>query len=294
MAPPCPVLFVDGVRRIEARVWIDDVTDGSPATEASAAICASYAAGVVCCCDAGAHLLTAETRRGLFTVAPHAEDMGTSAGAYAAFHTLRSENAAVGDAVERAAARLADIELLGRGRRAAATGRARRQRTTICWWSTGRCAGGATCRGPSGTSRATGPRTCRRSNTRWSARCGPAQRTPVFRMGTSWDRYSWYLRLPCLPERPVGRHRARRVLPRPAASMTSIALADLSQATLVRFASTEYKDSRAPQNLYPIAGLERELRRRLGDSRLLYRALRGPPRCEPTTRWLAHDVVGRR
>ena len=44
--------------------------------------------------------------------------------------------------------------------------------------------------------------------------------------------------------------------------------------TLVRFASTEYKDSRTPQNLYPIAGLERELRRRLGDSRLLYRALR--------------------
>ena len=53
VAPPCPVLFVDGVRRIEARVWIDDVSNGSPATDASAAICASYAAGVVCCCDAG-------------------------------------------------------------------------------------------------------------------------------------------------------------------------------------------------------------------------------------------------
>ena len=35
-----------------------------------------------------------------------------------------------------------------------------------------------------------------------------------------------------------------------------------------------HKDARAPQNLYPIGGLERELRRRLGDSRLLYRALR--------------------
>jgi hypothetical protein len=44
--------------------------------------------------------------------------------------------------------------------------------------------------------------------------------------------------------------------------------------TLGRFASTEYKDSRAPQNLYPIAGLERELRRRLGEPNLLYRALR--------------------
>ena len=53
-----------------------------------------------------------------------------------------------------------------------------------------------------------------------------------------------------------------------------IRLAGLSQRCLGRFASAAYKDSRAPQNLYPIAGLERELRRRLGDPRLLYRALR--------------------
>ena len=52
-------------------------------------------------------------------------------------------------------------------------------------------------------------------------------------------------------------------------------LAEISQLCLGRFASTEYKDGRAPQNLYPIAGLERELRRRLGDQQLLYRSLRG-------------------
>ena len=57
-------------------------------------------------------------------------------------------------------------------------------------------------------------------------------------------------------------------------------LAALSQACLGRFASAEYKDTRAPQNLYPIAGLERELRRRLGDPRLLYRALRLSARAE--------------
>ena len=28
------------------------------------------------------------------------------------------------------------------------------------------------------------------------------QRTPVFRIGGNWDRYSWYLRLPCLPSAP--------------------------------------------------------------------------------------------
>jgi hypothetical protein len=39
-------------------------------------------------------------------------------------------------------------------------------------------------------------------------------------------------------------------------------------------AGVEYKDPRAPQNLVPIGGLEKLLRHRLGDTRLLYRALR--------------------
>jgi hypothetical protein len=53
-----------------------------------------------------------------------------------------------------------------------------------------------------------------------------------------------------------------------------VALADVTAAVLPRYASERYKESRAPQNLYPISGLERELRRRLGDAELLYRALR--------------------
>ena len=61
---PDALLFVDGVRRIEARVWIDDDTGGGgPASEASAGLCASYAAGVVCCCGRQAHLVQFETRR---------------------------------------------------------------------------------------------------------------------------------------------------------------------------------------------------------------------------------------
>ncbi len=52
------------------------------------------------------------------------------------------------------------------------------------------------------------------------------------------------------------------------------ALVTTSQVTLGRFASAEYKDSRTPQNLYPIAGLERQLRHRLAHPGLLYRALR--------------------
>ena len=50
--------------------------------------------------------------------------------------------------------------------------------------------------------------------------------------------------------------------------------ADVVTATLPRYASEPHKDARAPQNLYPIAGLENELRRRLGDRHVMERALR--------------------
>jgi hypothetical protein len=95
----------------------------------------------------------------------------------------------------------------------------------------------------------------------------------VFRLGSSWERHTWYLRLPCRPGAPwAGIVRVECSADVPAAE--AVAQAARSQATLPRFASTEYKDSRAPQNLYPIAGLERELRRWLGEPNLLYRALR--------------------
>src|SRR5712692_5943933 len=60
VAAPAALLFVDGVRRIDARVWIDGGPDGSGDGNgsgdalASAGIGASYAAGVVCCCGSSA------------------------------------------------------------------------------------------------------------------------------------------------------------------------------------------------------------------------------------------------
>ena len=99
----------------------------------------------------------------------------------------------------------------------------------------------------------------------------PGQRTPVSLMGTSWDRHSWYVRLPRTDGPPwAGVVRVECSADLPAADV--VGLADLSQACLGRFASIRYKDPRAPKNLYPISGLERVLRRRLGDPRLLYRA----------------------
>ena len=55
-------------------------------------------------------------------------------------------------------------------------------------------------------------------------------------------------------------------------------LADLTARLLPPLASTPHKNPRAPQNLVPIGGLERELRHRLGDQQLLYRSLRAAVR----------------
>ncbi|HVT71300.1 MAG TPA: hypothetical protein VHF26_26375 [Trebonia sp.] len=307
---PDALLFIDGVRRVEAQLWIDGETrqrgrqavdpvtgevrldaapaDG-PAAEPTAALCASYAAGAVCCCAAGAHLVAAERRRGLFSVAPHATDISTRAGDYKAHHvTLRRSGTPVMKALSGSLQhRLAEVEVdVARKARAAAG-------------DTGPAPGRHPGHGASDLLIIDGPLQGRQHLERalgyikshhatylppeLNALVGalaPGQRTPVFRMGTSWDRHSWYLRLPGPAGSPwAGVVRVECAASLPAAEVTR--LADLSQRCLGRFASSPYKDSRAPQNLYPIAGLERELRRRLGDPRLLYRALREAARPAP-------------
>ncbi len=85
LAAPGAVLFVDGVRREDAQVGVHDQTGDQAGDQAAPALCASYAAGVVCCCaDQGAHLLGAAVRRGLFTTADQGADLVTSAGTYEA------------------------------------------------------------------------------------------------------------------------------------------------------------------------------------------------------------------
>jgi hypothetical protein len=92
-------------------------------------------------------------------------------------------------------------------------------------------------------------------------------------MGERFARHSWYLRLPCDVSHPwAGVVRCETAVD--IGPERAIALADHLSAVLPRFASSPHKDPRAPQNLFPIAGLERELRRRLGDPLLIQRALR--------------------
>ena len=105
------------------------------------------------------------------------------------------------------------------------------------------------------------------------AALAPGERTPAFTVGTSWTRHSWYVRLPGPPGAPLAGV-VRCEAPADLAPAAVTALADRTAVVLPRYASEAHKDARAPQNLYPIAGLERELRRRLGDPALLHRALR--------------------
>jgi len=285
---PDALLFVDGVRRVEAQVWIDgDALPADPSTgevspgEPTAALCASYAAGVVCCCAAGAHLMASERRRGLFSVAPHASEILTRAGGYQAHHVkIKRAGAPVMTALSQSLQRrLAEVEVeVAKRARGAAD-----EKTAPS---------GHPPRSTSDLLIVDGPLKDRQHLERalgyikshhatylppeLNAVVGmlaPGQRTPAFLMGTSWDRHSWYLRLPGPSGAPwSGVVRIECPATLPVAEVTR--LAGLSQRCLGRFASAAYKDSRAPQNLYPIAGLERELRRRLGDPRLLYRALR--------------------
>ena len=272
---PAALLFVDGVRRIEARVWIEEnAPGGGSANEASAALCASYAAGVVCCCKRQAHLVLVETRRGLFTVAPHAVDIVTWAGNYAAYRTPAASGTPLPMVLSQALQhRLTEIEVItAAASRAAMAGHGVVDGDDLLIVD-----------GPL-RGRQHLPRTLGYIKSHLTtylppdlnALVGslkPGQRTPVFLMGTNWDRHSWYLRLPGAVGAPwagVVRMECPADLPVPEV----VELADLSQVCLGRFASTPYKDPRAPQNLYPISGLERELRRRLGDPRLLHRALR--------------------
>jgi hypothetical protein len=100
----------------------------------------------------------------------------------------------------------------------------------------------------------------------------PSQRTPVFRIAGVYERLTWYLKLPhggSSPWAGVVRVECSAELP----EHEAITLAGLSAVTLPRFASLPFKDPRAPQNLVPISGLEKQLRRMLGDGKLLHRSL---------------------
>ena len=254
VVPAADVLFSDGVRRIDARVWI-----GTDDDRARPGICASYAAGAVRC-DGRAKLVAVDVRRGLFC-APnrHAGAVITRYGSYPVRNvggdSPEELSVALQDhmgALEVELAAPAGAELVvvdgplsGRQQVPDAIGYIKTHHVAYL---------------PPELEPVIGA-------------LRPGQRTPLFLTTSRYSRFSWYLRLPGATGHPwAGVVRCESSADADVGA--TVALADRVAATLVRFASEAHKDPRAPQNLYPIAGLERELRRRLGDPALLYRGLR--------------------
>ncbi len=250
--PAADVLFVDGVRRVDATLWIEQ-DDDYPAF----ALAATYAAGVVRC-DGEAVLEGAMVERGLFTAAP-AEDLATRVGTYQVRATKGTTPEELWLGIQQ---RMGELE----GRVAHQAGaaemvvvdgplsHAREVENAVGYIKTQKVQYLPRELRPVLMSLPTG------------------HRTPLFLTTTSWSRFSWYLRLAPGDGPAGGLVRCEIGADRPVADAARIA--HRVSATLPAFASEPYKDPRAPQNLYPIGGLERELRRRLGDRDLAVRALR--------------------
>lgn len=259
LAPSLPpalcVLFVDGVQRIDARVWIDD--DGV----SRQGICASWSAGVVRC-DGRAAVVAAEVRRGVLCAGEGVDPIETPHGDYRAYPV---PDVVGGDPLGQTLGRVrGDLE----GKVAVEAGADRDLLVVDGPLGDRRHIDGAV-----GYIKAHHVAYLPPPQQAVVGRLAAGERTPLFRIGAERFRWSWYLRLPGPATHAwwgVVRCEAAGELP----LADAVARADLVAATLPRFASQPHNDPRAPQNLHPIAGLERELKRRLGEPLLLERALR--------------------
>jgi hypothetical protein len=100
-------------------------------------------------------------------------------------------------------------------------------------------------------------------------------RTPLFAIRAKtrrFDRLAWFLRLaPVLPGESELHGLVRLEVAESLGSPGARLLADLTVILLPRFAPPPGRDPRSPQNLLPIGALEQQLRHALGDQRLVRR-----------------------
>jgi hypothetical protein len=114
-------------------------------------------------------------------------------------------------------------------------------------------------------------------------RLDTGERTPLFLIGGREPRYAWYLRLArgrVIESALAGI--ARLEAPAARGLDEAKALADLSAREMPRFASDAARDPRAPQNLFPIGGLEARLKHLLGDAAVVRRAVEAQLHSEVT------------
>ena len=256
---PNTIHFVDGVRRIDARVWITH-DDGSTRL----GICASYAAGVVRC-ESRAEIIDTQVRRVLISTAG-APALSTRAGQ---FEPLAVAEDSVDKLILGLQGKLGDLE-------AEVAARNDHEGALVIL-------DGPVSRGRFQIPGALGYVKSHRVSylpadlSGVVSRLRPGERTPIFLTQTTWSRYSWYLRLPGGEGHPwSGVVRCEVAADGELAGF--LRLADSTAVVLPTFASQRHKEPRAPQNLYPISMLERELRRRLGDAYYVARELRSASR----------------
>lgn len=251
-APVDDILFVDGVRRVDATLWIDQPPDFP-----GFALAATYAAGAVRC-NGRAVIEEAAVERGLFTSAP-ASDVVTGIGTYGVKATkgVTAEELWLGIQQRMGALEAAVTRQAGGAELLVVDGplsHARDIENAVGYIKTQKVQ--------------YLPLELRQVLTALPA----GYRTPLFLTTTGWSRYSWYLRL-ANHAGPAG-GLVRCEIDADMSQADASRVATRVSATLPRFASARHKDPRAPQNLYPIGGLERELRHRLGDKELAMRSLR--------------------
>jgi len=253
--PPAAIHFVDGVRRIDARVWITPDDDGT-----QLGICASYAAGVVRCA-ARAEVIDTQVRRTVISTSG-TPALPTRAGRFEPYAVVEDSIDKLISGLQRRLGSL-EVEVAARND----PGDALVVLDGPISWGRDQISG------------ALGyVKTHQRSYlpadlAKVVSQLRPGERTPIFLTETRLNRYSWYLKLPggeghswsgvvrceALAEGELQKFRA---------------LADQTARVLPGYASEQHKEPRAPQNLYPISELERELRRRLGDAYYISRELK--------------------
>ena len=253
---PNELLIVDGVRRIDARVWLTPSGQSVP----TLGVAASYAAGVVRI-DGRACIEEMRYDRGLYTSCADAEDLVTILAAYPVRHTAGSE---YDDLVLAVQGHMRELEVA-----AASASRSSADDLLVV-------------DGPL-RGRTSIPRTIGYIKSHQAAylpaelnavvaALAPGQRTPAFSIGTTWSRHTWYLKLPVVSASPW----AGIIRCEASDSLSKAEVVDLANAStlvLPPLASQAHKDPRAPQNLIPIGGLEKALRHRLGDPVKLHRSL---------------------
>jgi uncharacterized protein len=254
---PQRLVFLDGVRRIDARVWISGSESVSPG------ICATYAAGTVIVEDGRAFVARAEVERGLFTKAGTAQAIDTA-------HARYDVRLVSDDSPEGLAQAVQDRMLTLEAGLASET-----EGDLIV------------VDGPLRTPHPEGLAVGYIKTHRIAylpdelmsvvEQLESGQRSPLFLIGSAnggrFTRLSWYVRLPGPRHHPLaGVVRCEQHADQPLNE--AVQRCDVVTSLLPGFASEPHKDPRAPQNLYPVAGLERDLRRRLGDQWLLERNLR--------------------